>query len=300
MQINVNSSNLNFFNALASNTRLKIIKHLLPNHKNIKDLANELNLSSTIVAKHVEILEQAGILKCEIVKAQRGVQKICRVVLTDYHLVFEKISSNDSMIQEFELPIGNYFHHKVSPTCGLATENKLIGICDDNRYFSHPEHVNAGILWFAHGEISYNIPSFLFENPENISELEISFEICSEAPGINEDFLSDIYFSLNSSNLGCWVSTGDFGKSKGKFTPKWWYLTEYGDLVTIKIDHNGTAINNELVNSTTLNDLALSSQQDSIFKISSPLDTKNPGGVNLFGKHFGNYDQGIKIKIIRN
>jgi predicted transcriptional regulator len=177
--------------------------------------------------------------------------------------------------------------------------NALIGICDDPRYFSHPERYDAGIIWFAHGEIEYLLPSFIFDKPATIKSLEISLEICSEAPGFNENFLSDIYFDLNGVSLGKWLSPGDFGNQKGIYTPKWWYLTEYGKLVTIKITTNGTYVNDQRVSDVTLEKLNLSTEFDAKLKISSPLNTTNPGGINIFGKGFGNYDQGIMVKIFR-
>ncbi len=300
LELKINSSSLDFFNALASNTRLKIIECLMPAHKNIKELAQELQLSSTIIAKHIEILEQAKIIKCESVKANRGMQKICRVVLTDYHLSFEQYHQRQAeKFQQFEIAIGHYHSYAVSGTCGLASTSALIGICDDPRYFSHPEHYLAGILWFAHGEIAYKFPGFFFEQAETISVLEISLEICSEAPGINETFLSDIYFSLNGVNLGCWLSPGDFGHQKGAYTPKWWYLTEYGKLVTLKISRDGTFINQKQVSNIGLGNIFLADSHDAEFKIISPLETEHPGGINVFGKGFGNHDQGIVVKVFR-
>lgn len=300
MELKINSTSLEFFNALASETRLKIIEHLMPAHKNIKELAQELQLSSTIIAKHIEILEQAKIIKCENVKANRGMQKICRVVLTDYHLSFEQYNQRQvEKFQQFEIAIGHYHNYEVSGTCGLASTTALIGICDDPRYFSHPEHYNAGILWFAHGEIEYKLPAFFFEQAAIIKAIEISLEICSEAPGINETFLSDIYFYLNGIELGGWLSPGDFGNQKGAYTPKWWYLTEYGKLVTLKITQEGTFINEVKVSEICIGDLLLRDNNDSSFKITSPLETKNPGGINIFGKGFGNYDQGIVVKVFR-
>ncbi|MBX9867494.1 MAG: ArsR family transcriptional regulator [Burkholderiales bacterium] len=299
MKIKINSQNVAFFNALASSTRLKIIELLMPAHKNIKELATQLNLSSSIVAKHIEILENVGIIKSKTIKANRGVQKVCQVVLTDYHLVFDERNKSNELIQEFEVNIGHFVNYSVFGTCGLSTRDAFIGICDDTRYFSHPERVNAGILWFAHGEIEYVLPSFLFNSLSKIKALEFNLEICSEAPGINENFMSDIYFSINGTHLGTWLSHGDFGNKKGNFTPRWWYLTEYGDLVNIRIDQSGTYINEQLVSEITIGHLNLSDVNDSFLKISSPINTKNPGGVNLLGKGFGNYDQGIMMRIIR-
>ena len=32
------------------------------------------------------------------------------------------------------------------------------------------------------------------------------------------------------------------------------------------------------------------------FKIECPKDTQNPGGINIFGENFGNFNQNIKVK----
>ena len=57
-----------------------------------------------------------------------------------------------------DIPVGNYSNYHVFPTCGIATEKNLIGEVDDPRYFAHPSHVNAQILWFAKGYVDYMIP----------------------------------------------------------------------------------------------------------------------------------------------
>ena len=89
--------------------------------------------------------------------------------------------------------------------------------------------MNAGILWFGKGYVEYKIPNFLLasQNPE---ELVISMEIASEAPETNNDWPSDITFTLNGVKLGTWTSPGDFGDQRGKYTPKWWanHINQYG------------------------------------------------------------------------
>ena len=57
-------------------------------------------------------------------------------------------------------------------------------------------------------------------------------------------------------------------------------------LVTIKITSTGTYINGELVSEVTIDELSLSHNNDAKFKIISPQETDNPGGVNIFGKGF--------------
>lgn len=296
MKIDIKKENINFFNALASETRLKILEHLLKKTYTIKELSILLNLSMTIISKHVKILEEAQFIEVFNEKATKGIQKKCKIVLRDYTLGFKKEVNEYKRITEHEISIGSYFNYEVAPTCGLATKEKILGECDDIRYFSHLEKEKTGILWLGSGWLEYKLPSYLFE-PENLEKIEISLEMCSECPGLNSNFLSDIYFYINGKELGQWTSPGDFGDRKGKFSPKWWFLTEYGILKKITISQRGTFIDNKKVSDITIKKLNISNKEDSVFKISAPRKTKNSGGLTIFGKDFGDYNQGIILKI---
>lgn len=87
--------------------------------------------------------------------------------------------------------MGHYTDLAASPTCGIATTEKLIGYYDDPRYFLDPQRVDAGILWFAKGYVEYKVPNYLFMD-QTVQEIEISMEIGSEAPSVNEKWPSDI------------------------------------------------------------------------------------------------------------
>ena len=73
--------------------------------------------------------------------------------------------------------------------------------------------------------------------------------------------------------------------------------TQYGLLKIIKITKDGTCLDGMRLSDVTLEELNIQSGKDIIFRISSPADAKNPGGVNIFGKGFGNYDQDIEVRI---
>ena len=70
--MNVTRENLAFFNALASETRLHIIELLGERSMNLRELADELELSVAIVSRHVKTLEAAGILRCTTVPGGHG------------------------------------------------------------------------------------------------------------------------------------------------------------------------------------------------------------------------------------
>lgn len=54
MQLEIDKSSLVVYEALASEVRIKIIQLLSKNKMNIKDLAEELKISSPIVTKHIK------------------------------------------------------------------------------------------------------------------------------------------------------------------------------------------------------------------------------------------------------
>ncbi|WP_141500207.1 ArsR/SmtB family transcription factor [Paenibacillus luteus] len=297
MNIEVNSRNLKFLECFASETRIKMIELL--NHKpmNIKDLAEALGISSAIVTKHIQKLEEAAIVTTESVPSTRGRQKICHLTLDSATLQFRVKEKPDQNRYAVSIPIGQYSNYEVKPTCGLASSTKIIGMVDDPRYFSDPEHVKASHLWFGSGFIEYRIPNYLV-GKQTVRSLSISLEICSEAPHYNENWPSDLSFYINDRCLGTWTCPGDFGAVRGVYTPEWWDLgTQHGLLKQITVDSEGAFIDGIRMSDTAVNDLSLSIGEDIRFRISAPETAAHSGGLSMFGKQFGNYDQDIQVYV---
>ncbi len=76
MIIQVHSGNTAYFECFASETRLRMIELLNVRPMNIKELAAELELSSAIITKHIQKLEDAGIVGTESLSGLRGRQKV--------------------------------------------------------------------------------------------------------------------------------------------------------------------------------------------------------------------------------
>ena len=297
MKIKISEKHLPVFEALASGVRLKIINLLSQRSMNIKELAQNLSLSSAILTMHIRKLEDAGIIKSERVKINGAIHKICSLDMDLIEIEFPKNKDSDLKTYEFILPVGHYTDFNVTPTCGLATTEKIIGYFDDPRYFWDPERVNAKILWFTKGYIEYKVPNHLLSD-QTLKFIEISMELGSEAPGVNSNWPSDISFFLNGVNIGHWTSPGDFGSTKGNFTPDWWSLSvgQYGLLKIIKIDDTGSYIDGEKMSEVTLSQLNLREQLWSL-RIAVLEDALPQGGVTLFGSGFGNYDQDIVFRL---
>ncbi|HML48667.1 MAG TPA: ArsR family transcriptional regulator, partial [Clostridia bacterium] len=196
----VNREQEAFFSALASKTRLIIIELLCKRPRNISELAQALDLSATIAARHIQILEKAGIVRCERVQGDRGLQKICEMAMTGLALTFEREAPSLD-VSAYDIPLGQYAAWSVRPTCGLLTPEGILGCYDDPRYFADPGRFRVACLWVGHGYLEYVLPNYL-NALQALKEVSVQMEICSEAPGYAESWPSDIHFSLNGRLLG--------------------------------------------------------------------------------------------------
>lgn len=286
------------FKALSAPMRIKIMEILYEDgDKSLNDLANILNLTNSAISLHIKKLQEVGLIDIHTMSGKRGSMKICKPI-HDMMIVNLRLQKLDILSYQDEISIGCYSNCLAVPTCGISTTNKIIGEFDDPRYFQFPEHFQASILWFSSGFIEYNLPNHLTAG-QKLTEIQISFEISSESPGFNENYPSDIHFSINDINLGYWVSPGDFGARRGRFTPDWWpkICNQYGRLKTLTINSDGTFIDGGYkISNVNITDLNIDYTSMISFKFEVPTDTKNVGGFTIFGKDFGDYNQGIKLQ----
>lgn len=295
MQLNVTTENMLFFKCLSSETRVQIIQLLSERAYNLRELAALLNLSPGIITRHIDMLEECGIIWCENISGKRGVQKVCRLALEQASLTFQNSDKSSNKSYVLSIPVGLYSGHDVQATCGLCSVNWIIGLQDDPRYFSAPEHQHAGLVWFSSGWVEYRIPCYTFAT-KKVKSIKISMELCSEAPDYNDNYPSDIYFSFNGKEVGYWTSPGDFGSKRGRYTPWWWVDgCQYGMLKTLYLTEEGVMLDGTRISDLTLNEILGDRKQDLMMRISSPADAQNPGGVTIHGRGFGNYDRDIEV-----
>lgn len=291
---------LEIFKALGSELRINIIKLLQENHEmNMNELATSLGITNGALTSHIKKLEESGIIQVMTERGSHGNQKVCKVSVDKIVVDVEsEENEEDQNIYNTEVKVGHYSDYDVYPTCGLATSQAIVGEVDDPRYFSHPDRVNAGILWFTKGYIEYMIPNLL-PSATKIDQITVSLEISSEAPGINNDWPSDISILLNDVKIGTWTSPGDYGDVQGIFTPDWWFpnWNQYGLLKMIVINKKGTFVDGLKISNVTINEFNLDYKSTVRFKFEIEEDAKNVGGITIFGSEFGNYNQDIKVRI---
>ena len=288
------------FKALGSEIRINIIKLLLENKEmSMNEIAKALGVTNGALTSHVRMLEETGIIVVLSERNVHGNKKMCR--LKETQIMFDisgDENSGNELIYDTDVRIGHYADYEIFPTCGIATSNNLIGEVDDPRYFAHQDRIDAGILWFGRGYVEYIIPNLL-PDATKIDKITISFEISSEAPGVNNDWPSDISFVLNDVYLGTWTSAGDFGDVRGIFTPDWWPVNwnQYGLLKVLTIDKKGCFIDGLKISDVNIDQFKLTYKSVIRFKFQIMDDARNVGGLTLFGSGYGNYNQDIKVHI---
>lgn len=289
---------LELFKALGSEVRMQILSILLDNDQmSMNQLAGELNISNGALTGHIKKLEECGLITTANDSSGHGNQKMCSLI-QDRIIVDIEAPVDNTNIFNTEIKVGQFSSHDVCPTCGMATRQSVIGSLDDIRYFDHPDRFNADIMWFTKGYVEYIIPNLIPHN-HKITQISISTEISSEAPGVDSNWPSDISFYLNDTLLGIWTSPGDYGDVRGMFTPEWWPANwnQYGLLKLLVINRKGTFIDGLKISDVTINTLDPDYKSCLHLKIAVEENAAHVGGITLFGKGFGNYDQDIKVAI---
>jgi predicted transcriptional regulator len=264
---------------------------------NMNELASRLNITNGALTSHIKKLEECGVVTVSSEASGHGNQKVCSVHLDKILIELEDKPQNEN-IYTTDIKVGLFSDYSVFPTCGLATSSRLIGEVDDTRYFAHPDRYEADILWFTKGYVEYAIPNFVPAN-QRIDEICVSAELSSEAPGVNNVWPSDIYFYLNDVLLGTWTSPGDFGDVKGIFTPDWWFpnWNQYGLLKMLVINHKGTFIDGLQISDVSIDQFNITSKSQLKLKLEVPDSAEHVGGLTIFGRGFGNYNQDINVKM---
>lgn len=284
--------------ALGSEVRVAILELMLENEGiNLNEIAGRLNLTNGALTGHIKKLEDTGIIALNKNYDGRSNNKIYRIT---YDRILTEVRSEQvrNNVYQAEIKPGLYTDFKVFPTCGIASPESVIGDYDDPRYFLDPNRAKAELVWFAKGYVEYILPSII-PKAQRIDEISISAELASEAPGSNDFYPSDIYFSINGVELGYWTSPGDFGNIRGRYTPEWWSITsnQYGLMKNLVVNHLGTFIDSIQISGVTIDELNLTSESTIRFRLSVPEKAKHVGGLTIYGRNFGNFEQDIKIQI---
>jgi predicted transcriptional regulator len=86
---------------------------------------------------------------------------------------------------------------------------------------------------------------------------------------------------------------------RGIYTPSWWdrNWNQHGLFKLLSVDSSGTYIDGLKRAKTSLQDLNITPNSSLVFRIGVPKTAENVGGLTIYGRGFGNYDQGIKTRL---
>nr|WP_245403015.1 ArsR family transcriptional regulator [Peribacillus muralis] len=287
--------------ALASEIRISILKLLNYQKMNIIEIAEKLDLPVSTIASNIKVLEVSGLINTELQPATRGKMKVCSRNFDDIYMLLNlNIRHNDPKnCYELEMPIGHYVDCEITPTCGIINQNGVVQPEDDTSLFYHPERISAQLIWLRQGFLEYRFPVSISGNAK-IESVQFSMELCSEAPHYDHNWPSDITVWINGKEICTWTCPGDFGDRRGKLNPTWLRdnHTQYGLLKNWKIDNTGSYLDAVKVSSVTLSDIEIHKQKFLILKVGVKSNAVNVGGINLFGKGFGDHNQDILMRII--
>jgi len=289
--------------ALSSPARIDILRLLhSKGPMNVNEISAALAMPQSTVATGVQMLEEAELIETRTIKAKKGHQKICSARYDEIVIRFDESSElpRDETI-EVSMPIGLYTSCDVRAPCGLCSADGVIGLLDVPNFFLDPSRMQAGLVWFGRGYVEYKFPNNAKLLNEDVGAIEFSMELSSEVPGTNADWPSDITLWVNNVVVGTWTSPGDYGDKRGVYTPRWWKLegSQYGKLKTWTISKRGTFIDGIRISDVTLADLDLDNHHSIRMRIGIADEAKHPGGINIFGRGFGNYDQDIVMRLYR-
>lgn len=285
---------------LAAPARLSILELLhAKGPLNVNDIADMLDLPQSTTSTHLNQMEEAGLIRTEVQKARKGSQKICHAVHDEIVITFASAKETEDEAIEVAMPVGLYSGYDVLAPCGMCSQEGIIGYLDNPDTFLAPDRMKAGLLWFTRGYVDYQFPNNARIKGTDIRELELLMELSSEVPGTSDNWPSDITVSINGKPIAIWTSPGDFGDRRGKYTPDWWKLrgSQYGMLKSFRVTPAGTFIDGIRVSGTTLTDLDLFEHRSIRLRIEVPEKAEHPGGINIFGRGFGNYDQDIVLRL---
>jgi predicted transcriptional regulator len=286
--------------ALSNKVRIEIFRELQKQPMNVNEISQRFNMPASSATVNIRKLEKAGLIRTELLPGSRGSQKVCSAIYD--RLVVDlagpdKVPDADNSVS-IHMPIGNFVDCEVTPTCGLLSDSGIIGLLDDPASFYEPERTQAQLLWFRKGYVEYRFPN---KTPSDsvVQSLELTMEVCSEAPLHKPQWPSDITLWVNGTEVGTWLSPGDFGGERGMLTPEWWGTdsTQFGLLKKWRINGNGTYIDGESLSPVTLEQCNLNEKSYFTIRLGVKEDADNVGGINLFGSRFGNYELDLLLRI---
>lgn len=287
--------------ALSSLDRLRILQLLSERSMTLSELSASLDLAVSSVSYHVDALTRAQIVSVNYQPGPKGHTKLCSKMAMSLKIDLEDINKTvGNKIVRVEMPVGSYVAYDVEAPCGIAGSTGIIGELDNPHTLLVPERLDAQLLWFQSGSVTYGFPNHFLKKPNAFRSVDFSLELCSETAYYRNDWPSDVTVWINGTEIATYTVPGDFGGRRGKYTPEYWFInsTQYGLLKHFTVNEKGVFIDDkEATRNITFRDLHLEEACGIRFSIGVKPDAAHAGGLNIFGAGFGDYPQAIVMAL---
>ena len=197
------------------------------------------------------------------------------------------------------MPIGLYTSCEVSAPCGLCSPQGIIGLLDVPGTFLDPDRMNAGLMWFTRGFVEYQFPNNARLVGKAVTALEFSLELSSEVPGTRVRLAVRHHGRGQRQGARRVDQPGRFRRPARALHAR--LVEAQGQPVRHAQELAGDAGRRvrrwRKISSLTPKDLDISAHHSIRLRIEVKPDARHPGGVNIFGRGFGNYDQDIVLRL---
>lgn len=286
--------------ALSNSDCMKIFQAINARPMNMIEISRETGIPVSSVSNHIDTLQAAQLIFINYQPGLKGHAKICYKQANSVNISFlDKKFDEKNQVLTYELDVGLFSDCKIKAPCGMAGANETIIIDNPSKFFI-PQRTQAELLWFSEGFVVYKFPNEV-KKRKQIKEITFSMELCSETIYYRDKYPSDISILINDVEIITWTSPGDFGGRRGSYTPSYWSLnsTQFGILKKFKVTQRGVYLDDILVNTNiNIEHLNIKARNDIKLTIMVRDDAIYKGGINIFGKNFGDYNQSIILTIL--
>ncbi|MCX7018762.1 MAG: helix-turn-helix domain-containing protein [bacterium] len=283
---------------LSNPARCAILEVIADGPQSVSEITTITGLDQATVSQHIQALEKAGLVRTSHAPGVRGRRKMVQRAVDNILLHLPVKDEVEEEEQSIEMPIGLYTDIRVEFPCGFLTAHQFVFPVDTPSTFLHPDRVNSELIWLRDGFIEYSFP-YTLGRDYHPTHIEVSAEVCSETIDYKEDFPSDLTVWINGIEIGMVRMPGDMGARYGAFTPSWIPKThtKYGFLNIWSANKDGFWVNQFAGAPGAIGDLNLSPSEPISVRFGFK-EASIHGGLNIFGAHFGDFDQAIRMRIV--
>ena len=174
-----------------------------------------------------------------------------------------------------------------------------MGVLDVPDLFLDPCRVQAALIWFGRGYVEYKFPN-------NAKVLKSGSRRSNSRWNCPRRFPAPMPTGRPTSRSGSTTSRSEPGPRRGitaiaaaSSRRDWWKLegSQYGALTRWHVSSKGTFVGAKKLSAVTLADLRLAEHHSIRLRVGIDENAEHPGGVNIFGRGFGNHDQDIVMRL---